>query len=213
MGQPQTEDELISRAVGGDQQAFECLLFDHYDRLLAFLAKKIPASKQARISPEDILQQTFVDAFAEIRAFEPRGKEAVHRFYRWLSTIANHRLLDAIKAENTAKRGGGRAGVAVGARQTADSVVDLIELLSGTDKTPSRIVARKEAAGALQVALAGLQEDYRRAIQLHHIEGLEIARVAEIMNRSPRAVRHLCNRGLEELRGGLGRVWQFSSYK
>lgn len=210
MSQPQSEEELISRAVDGDQQALECLLFEHYDRLLAFIAKKIPASRQARISPEDVLQQTFVDIYVEIRAFEPRGPEA---FFRWLSTIANHRLLDAIKAEDTAKRGGGRVAIHGGAQQTAESVVDLIDLLSAADMTASRIVARHEAAGALQVGLAGLQEDYRRAIQLHHIEGLEVAQVAEIMDRSPRAVRHLCSRGLEELRAGLGRVSQFLTQK
>ena len=210
MSQPQTEEELISQAVGGDQQALGCLLFDHYDRLLEFIAKKIPASRQARISPEDVLQQTFVDVYEEIRAFEPRGPDA---FYSWLSTIANHRLLDAIKAQDTAKRGGGRVAIHGGAQQTAESVVDLIDLLSAADMTASRIVARHEAAGALQVGLAGLQEDYRRAIQLHHIEGLEVAQVAEIMDRSPRAVRHLCSRGLKELRAGLGRVSQFLTQK
>ena len=206
MSQPQTEEELISQAVGGDQQSLGCLLFEHYDRLLAFIAKKIPASRQARISPEDVLQQTFVEVHVEIHAFDPRGPEA---FYRWLSTIANHRLLDAIKADNTAKRGGGRVAAHGGVQQTAESVVDLIDLLSAADMTASRIVARHEAAGAMQVGLAGLQEDYRRAIQLHHIEGLEVAQIAEIMNRSPRAVRHLCRRGLKELRESLGPMSQF----
>lgn len=210
MGQPQTEEELISQAVSGDQQSLECLLFDHYDRLLTFIAMKIPASRQARISPEDVLQQAFVDIYAEIRTFEPRGPGA---FYRWLSTIANHRLLDAIKAQDTAKRGGGRVAIHVGTEQNAESVVELIDLLAAADMTASRIVARHEAAGALHVGLAGLQEDHRRAIQLHHIEGLEVAQVAEIMNRSPRAVRHLCSRGLGELRAGLGRVSQFLSQK
>ncbi len=210
MSQPQTEDELISKAVGGDQQSLECLLFDYYDRLLALIAMKIPASRQARISPEDVLQQTFADVYVEIRAFEPRGAEA---FYRWLATIANHRLLDAIKAQDAVKRGGGRVAISGAPQQNADSVVDLIDLLSAADMTASRIVARHEAAGALQVGLAGLQEDYRRAIQLHHIEGLEVAQVAEIMDRSPRAVRHLCSRGLKELRSGLGRVSQFLTQK
>lgn len=210
MGRPQAEDELISRAVGGDQQALECLLFDHYDRLFSFISKKIPASKQARISTEDIMQQTFVNVYTEIRGFEPRGNDA---FYRWLATIANHRLLDALKAHGAAKRGGGRVEIQGRAPQAADSIVDLIDLLSAADMTASRIVARHEAAGALQVGLAGLQEDHRRAIQLHHLEGLEVAEVAEVMNRSPRAVRHLCSRGLTELRAGLGRVSQFLSQK
>jgi RNA polymerase sigma-70 factor (ECF subfamily) len=48
--------------------------------------------------------------------------------------------------------------------------------------------------------LAELPEHYRRAIVLHHIEGLSIAEVARRLDRSPQATNSLLARALVKLR-------------
>ena len=56
------------------------------------------------------LAEYAIDPYAA--APEPRAPSSLPRgerpFYRWLVTIAEHRLQDAIRAHLTAKRGGGR---------------------------------------------------------------------------------------------------------
>ena len=98
-----SEIDLISRAVAGERIALEELLLMHYDRLGARIARKLPSSLRRVFNEEDILQQSFTEIFQRIRSFHPSGKWA---FYRWIATIADHRLRDAIKAQRTAKRGG-----------------------------------------------------------------------------------------------------------
>jgi RNA polymerase sigma-70 factor (ECF subfamily) len=206
------EDDLglIDRAVAGESAALERLLLAHYDRLAARIARRLPADLRATVSEEDILQQAFIAAFGAIGSFEPKGARS---FYRWLCTIAEHRLQDAIKAQRTAKRGEGRAAASAKAPAGDDSYDDLIDLLAVESRTPSRSVARHEAAGAIRVVLAALKEDYRRAIELRYIQRLSVAEVAGIMNRTERSVHNLCRRGLKELHAVMGRTSQFLTRK
>jgi len=92
----QTYDDLIAQAISGDQSALERLLLGYYDRLARRIVSKIPSFLRDTVTEEDILQETFIEIFQRIETFEPKGERA---FYRWLVTIADHRLLDMIKAQ------------------------------------------------------------------------------------------------------------------
>ena len=198
--------DLIERAVAGEQPALERLLIRYYDRLTDRLARKLPASLRASVSEEDILQQTFIEVFQRIQSFEPHGERA---FYRWLATIADHRLADAVKAQNAAKRGGVPVGGRVAGAFEDDSIANLIDVLSGPERSPSQCVARDEATAAVQVALASIAEDYRSAVRLRYINGLSPVEIAKIMNKTPHAVHNLCYRGLKQLHAVMGRTSQF----
>ena len=202
--------ELIESAVAGDRSALERLLLGYYDRLARRINQKLPAFLRGIVTEEDILQETFIEAFQRITSFEHRGERA---FYRWVATIAEHKLLDIMKAQQAAKRGGNQRKIDRPARGQDNSVDVLIELLAGPQDTPSRSAARHEATAAIQVALAALSEDYRRAIQLRYFEGLSPATIAKMMNRTPHAVHNLCHRGLKELRVVLGTSSQFFTKK
>src|SRR5690349_15544417 len=99
------EAELVTRAVAGEQMALNRLLLTHYGPLAARLDKRIPAQMRSLIAPEDILQEVFAEVFQTVAGFKPGSPDA---FYKWLATIADHRLLDAVRAHRAAKRGGGR---------------------------------------------------------------------------------------------------------
>ena len=208
MDEGEREAGLLAQAVAGEQAALEELLLTYYDRLLRFIAPKLPASLRGAIGAEDILQQTFIEVFQRIRSFEPRGTRA---FYRWVAMIAEHRLRDVVRAQRTTKRGGDRVQVERAASAALDTPDDLIDLLAGDQRTPSQSAARHEAVAAVQVGLAALKEEHRQAIQLRYVQGLSVADAAEAMDRKPRAVCELCYRGLEELRAVLGRSSQYFS--
>jgi RNA polymerase sigma factor (sigma-70 family) len=162
------------------------------------------------VAVEDVLQETFAEVFRRISSFEPQGEAA---FYRWLVTIAKHRLADMVKAQQTAKRGGGRRAGQGQASPGANSVLNLLDLAAVHDHTPSRSAARHEAVSAIQVALAGLNEDYRQALQLRYVKAMPVKEIAETMGRTERAVHMLCNRGLKSLRAAMGRSSQFLTKK
>ena len=102
------ERERIAQAAAGSRPAVERLLLDHYTPLVQHLRPLIPVSAQSVLSVEDILQETFSQAFQDIRTFTPATDKS---FGTWLKAIAENRLLDAIKALKRKKRGGGQLRV------------------------------------------------------------------------------------------------------
>ena len=210
MSTSDNERELIAKATSGDRASLERLLLAHYGRLAQHIALKLPASVQGVVGVDDILQQTFMQAFRDIGNFQPRSASS---FSGWLKTIAEHRMLDTVKALKRKKRGGDRRQVQRQADSQASCVADLVEMLSAGRHTPSQSIARREAVQAVQVAIAGLPGDQRDAIRLRFLGGKSLQETADAMGRSPDAVRGLIHRAKQELRDALGRSSYWLSKK
>ena len=201
------EAELLGSAVEGDRCALERLLIRYQSRLIARIRRRFPPDLKTVISPEDILQDTYIDIFRGIRSFESTGSNA---FYRWLLAVAENRLVDNVRTYRAAKRGGGRVRIAATA---GSSVAPLMEILQPNSHTPSRSVAVHEIESAVWIALAALKPEYREALQLRFFKGLSVAEVAERMKRSEWSVHKLCSRGLQRMRESLGEASKFLSRK
>ncbi|MHB9048252.1 MAG: sigma-70 family RNA polymerase sigma factor [Pirellulales bacterium] len=202
MSELESEHELIARAIRLDQAALERLLFHHYAPLARHVGSFLPAALQGVVSVEDVLQETFIHVFRDIGRFEPRAEGS---FAGWLRNIADHRLHDMLRACTRKKRGGDRHRVLGLPHDAQGSVFDLDKWLSASGSTPSRHMARGEVVQAVQVAVAGLAEDYREVIRWRYLEGKSVEETAAIMGRSPGAVRGLADRAKEKIREALGR--------
>jgi len=200
------QPDLLIRAVQGDRRALEQLLWQHYDRLNRFVSQQLPVAVQGRFQAEDVLQETFVEAWQHIGSFEVQQPEG---FHAWLRTIATNKLRDRLRAHKAAKRGGGRPAAQQGGADS--SLADLVDLVVASVNSPSGQVARREAQRVVLVALTQLKEDYRQAISLRYLEGRSVAEVAETMQRTERSIHMLCNRALKKLREALGRSSQYLS--
>jgi RNA polymerase sigma-70 factor (ECF subfamily) len=206
------ESELIEAAVAGDRLATGRLLLSHAPALSRFIAARLPAEVTAIVSPEDVLQDTFVAAFRDIRKFEPRENGS---FGGWLTTIAEHQVcctLDRLRAQ---KRGGKRRLVRPPDGH-ASSILNLVEQLSDSGDSrnrPSGQAAKREAVQAVQVGLASLPESQRDAIRIRHLDGKSIAETAVELGRPQGAVRGLLQRARKTLRGALGRSSRWFSSK
>ncbi len=204
---PADDADLVAQAIAGAPLALDRLLLAHFRRLAARVDQKLSDDLRSLISPEDIIQETFADAFRRIGAFRPDGNDA---FYRWLSAIADHRVTDAVRAQNAAKRGGGRVRVQ-GPEAGRSSIAALIDLMAADDRTPSRTARKGEAAAALHVALARLKPTYREALVLRYLEGLSVAEAAARLGKSETSVHKLCSHGLQELRASMGEAARYLS--
>jgi RNA polymerase sigma-70 factor (ECF subfamily) len=160
----------------------------------------LPSDVASIASAEDVLQDTFVEAFRDIRKFEPRRNGT---FNGWLTTIAEHQVqctLDRLRAQ---KRGGKKRHIRTAGRH-ASSLINLIEKLSDSRDRPSGQAAGCEAVLAVQVGLAGLPQSQQDAVRLHHLDGKSVAETAVAMGRPPGAVRGLLQRARKSLRQTLG---------
>jgi RNA polymerase sigma-70 factor (ECF subfamily) len=196
----QRERELIESARSGDETALERLLLMHHARLCGDMAARLPAAAQSIVSVDDVVQEAYVVVFQEIAAFRPQGPGS---FYGWIATIAGRKLLDALKAQRTLKRGGNVKRLNPQDPSSA-SAIEWLEVLATYERTPSRSMAGREAIEAIQSAIGLLNPDYREALRLRYVEGLPVAEAAERMKRSPGALCLLCHRGLRQLEETLG---------
>ncbi len=191
---------LIKRAANGDAVAITLLLADSRQRLRDHLEKRIPSDLRRTIGADDLVQETQIKVFRHMGSFVQRGDDS---FYRWVATIALRQLRNAVKAQRTLKRGGGHH--AAGSAVTSEgSIVALLDLMAGSEKSPSHNAARLEALDAVAEGLELLPADYREAVRLVYLEGRPVADAAQLMGRTPRAVHNLCHKAKELLREILG---------
>ena len=123
---------------------------------------------------EDLTQETFVAAVAELR----RGAR-VERPLPWLYGIARHKLLDHYRRiERDAQRTSSGEGV-----DPPDPSLD---------DEPSR--------GHAVEALARIAPTQRAALVLRHMDGLSVPEVAAALGRSVEATESLLSRGRESFR-------------
>ena len=198
-----SENELVARAVGGDESALTELLKQHGPVARQSLSKSIPRRWQSVLSADDVMQQAYTAAFCGIGRFAPRGEGA---FGAWLATLAKRNLIDAIRGLEADKRGGSRQRIEPGGSD--ESFVGLFERLGGTATSPSRQAARKEARVCLGQALESLPETYRTLVQMYDLEGRPVQEVAQTLGRSPGAVymlRARAHRRLSEIMGTASR--------
>ncbi|MCA9217470.1 MAG: sigma-70 family RNA polymerase sigma factor [Planctomycetales bacterium] len=196
-------EELIKAAKQGDRVSLERLLLAAYPRILRHVQIKQPTILKGKVGPDDLVQQTFTQAFLKIHTFAGDTEPSL---MKWLRVIADRQLQDAVKALNRKKRGGDRKRVTAGAD---DSRLQLLDILAGNESTASRQLSRKESMQALHVAIAELPEDYRLVILLRYFEGLSLAEISEELGRSEGAVRGLLDRARVKLRDAMGRASQW----
>lgn len=182
-----------------DAIALKRLLIAHTDQLLSYVTRHLPANLRQLIEPQDILQDTFFEAFQRFSEFVATDEKAA---YRWLLTIARNRLIDQIRMQRAAKRGGNRLHLAEEEVRHL-SVVGLLQDLAAHNRTPSQSASRRELVVILGQSLHALKPDYREVVRLRYIEGLSLSETAAQMKKTENSAQKLCGRALAALRTEL----------
>ncbi len=195
---------LIAQAVDGSPDALSSLLEEFGPLVRREIGPRIPAQWRSVLSEDDVMQQTYADAFRSIGQFVPLGDGS---FRAWLASLATFNLRDALRMLTAEKRGGDRKRV--GNNPSSDSYDDLLDILSDSGTSPSGRVARNEGASALEDAISSLPEIYQAVVRLFDLECRPIGVVADNIQRSPGAVYMLRARAHDKLRRVLGETGKF----
>jgi RNA polymerase sigma-70 factor, ECF subfamily len=193
-------DQLLASARAGDARAWEQLLVHFRDGLLGFIERLLPIAMRGWVDAQDVLNDTCFEAYRRFNEFEARDPDSI---YRWLATIARHRLVDMVRAQRAAKRGGRLVQMGLDpapAQGKEDSVIRLLQELAVYERTPSRSAMRHELRMILERSIDRLAAPLREVVRLRHMSGLPFKEVAQRMSRTERAVQQLCTRALRELR-------------
>ncbi len=156
---------LVERVQRGDKKAFELLVIKYQRKLMRLVSRLVRDQAEA----EDVVQEAFIKAYRALPQF--RGDSA---FYTWLYRIGI----------NTAKN----YLVTQGRRAPTSTEADVEEAETFDDgdrlrdiNTPESLLATKQIAQTLNVAMDELPEELRMAITLREIEGLSYDEIAESM--------------------------------
>jgi RNA polymerase sigma-70 factor, ECF subfamily len=186
-----TDEDLVARAIAGDEPAFETLVERHQHRAYG-LARRLVGSES---DAQDVLQESFLNVYRKLSSF--RGDA---RFSTWLYRIVTNAALMHRRAR--ARRplepldgflprfdGDGRL---VGEPAELEAAAHAVERLD-----------RQALAEKAQAGIERLPELYRTAFVLRDLEELTTDEVAELLGVGGDVVRQRVHRARLMLRGYL----------
>jgi RNA polymerase sigma-70 factor (ECF subfamily) len=178
---------LVERVKRGDVRAFEMLVVKYQRRIERLIARMVRDTDLV----QDIAQETFIRAYRALPQF--RGDSA---FYTWLYRIA---VNTAKKALMDLKRDPLVSEAALSPQGDDGDETSRVENELTTGETPEAVLASKQIAQAVNMAIGALSEDLRQAITLREIEGLSYEEIAEVMNCPIGTVRSRIFRARESI--------------
>jgi RNA polymerase sigma-70 factor (ECF subfamily) len=193
-----TDEEVVSRVLGGETALFEVLMRRHNQRLFRTARSIVRDNAEA----EDVMQEAYVRAFAQLGQFEGRASWAT-----WLTRIAVNEALARVR------RRGRFVDADVDGRE--DSSMDPFdrfrgrapgELPDGTrlpEVGPEDQASAREMVAFLERAVDALPDIYRTVFVLREVEGLSTAETASSLDITEELVKVRLHRARAELRRTL----------
>lgn len=190
---------LLSQALAGSQECFGRLLHVYRNYLRLLVTSQLERKLQSRVSPSDIVQETFLEAN---RDFDSFCGSSSREFCAWLRQILVNNLHRVVEQHVLAKKRDVRREISLEALASSleQSTARLESILPDPGTSPSSNVQQLELEVVLADKLIELPADYREVIVLRHIEALPFEEVAKRMGRSAGAARMLWLRAIQSLR-------------
>ncbi len=164
--------------------------------LLLIAQQELDPALQAKGGASDLVQQTFLEAQRDFSGFQGTTHAAL---LAWMRKLLVNNLANFRRDFQRDKRQVSREVALPG----SDSQAPRGGGLAAGTSTPSALMMLAEQTEALERAIAKLSEDYRRVIQLRYREERSFEAIAELMLRTPNAVRKLWSRAVERLQQEL----------
>ncbi|MGE0447269.1 MAG: RNA polymerase sigma factor [Vicinamibacterales bacterium] len=179
-----TDEELVTRSVGGDADSFNQLVLRWERPIYALAYRVIGREEEAR----DVCQDTFLRAYRALPGFKGQAK-----FSSWLYRIALNLCRDWIRRQR-------RAPV-----MQMPEGVDPLEMAAEREPAESieTLVARRELSAVVEEAMARLPEEQRTAIILKEYHGMTFQEIADLQGCPLSTVKTRLYQGLSVLRRHL----------
>lgn len=195
-------DDLVHKAVAGDQAAWTSLLDAHRPRLRRMISLRLDRRLNGRVDPSDVIQEAFLEATAGLPQFAERAEMP---FFLWLRWIVGMKL-NAIHRQHLGfqvRDAGREVSIERGAWPQASSAAIAAHLL-GRQTSASEVAIRLERKARLQEALDTLDALDREVLALRHTEELTNAEVARTLGMQESAASKRYIRALRKLKAVLG---------
>ena len=166
-------------AAQADQAAFATLYRRYLDRVYGYAFYQLGDHHDA----EDATERIFLAALRALPGFRDQGST----FRAWLFRIAHNTIANAHRSR---------------ARRRTEPLPDDFER-AAPNADPAGLVAVADELREIRRAVAQMPDDRRQVILLRFVDDLSTAEIAEVLDRSPGAVRVLLHRSLRDLAARL----------
>ena len=184
----------LNDARAGSSEAFGKLFDVCHGYLLLVARGEFDCELQAKGGASDVVQDTFLEAQRDFGAFHGTTEKEL---LAWLRRLLLNNLSNFSRDfRQTAKRSV-RREVPLGDPGNGSMAAGT---LPADSLSPSEHAMAGEQRAALERVLERLPADYRQIIRLRYEEERPFVEIAEIMKRSPNAVRKLWVRAMEQVR-------------
>ena len=178
-----TEQELVSRARAGDQDAFEQLVLANQNKVYTLTFRMVNDREEA----EDLAQEAFLKAWQGLPSFQGDSS-----FSTWVYRLATNVCIDFLRKQ---KR-----------RKDIEPVVSLDDEESGWtepadwDQDPQRHLEQSERTAAVSRGLQALPDHHRQVLVMRELSGLSYQEIGQALGLDPGTVKSRISRARLALR-------------
>ena len=184
-----SDEDIVARVLESEQALFEILMRRHNERVYRAVRAILRDEREA----EDVMQQTYVNAYTHLGQFDRRAK-----FSTWLTRIAVYEALGRARRR--------------GRHESLDDSSMEIFMPVTSSPDPERAAFGRELGALIESAVDRLRDGYREVFMLRQVQGLSTAETAEALGVNEDVVKTRFSRARHALQSDLlNRVGEASS--
>lgn len=176
-----TNEQRLARVADGDRRAFAELYDATANRVFGLIRRLLVDPAQA----EEVTQEVYLEIWQTASRYKPERGGAMS----WMLTMAHRRAVDRIRASQASRDRDVRIGVRDYDREY-DQVAEHVEIRLESDR--------------VKVALAGLTELQRQAVELAYFGGFSHTEIAATLHVPVGTIKTRIRDGMIRLRDALG---------
>lgn len=184
-----TEAEVIRRIIGGEKALYE-IIVRRFNPCLYKIGRSYNYNHE---NTQDLMQETFIDAYKNLVQFEGRSD-----FKTWIIRIMM----------NNCYRKRAKSGFKNEMMQDVNDYS--IPMFTNANNDTDKIVQSHELGHIIENALGNIPFDYRMVFSLREINGLNVAETADLLNISEANVKVRLNRAKTMLRNEIEKTYAAS---
>jgi len=164
----QTDEQLISGYLQGNNNCFEQLLRRHKNKIFTYLLLTL----KERDLAEDIFQDVFVKVINLMNAgkYKEEGK-----FLPWVMRIAHNMVMDFFRI-------GRRMQFVVKTEDEEEEEVDLFRFLANGEKNAEEKIIDEQSHKELRAMIDQLQPEQKEVVLMRHYGKMSFKEIAEMTN-------------------------------